>query len=407
MGHRIFHATGPGDLIRAHRHWAAGSHDPTEVSITFSSQFQDFCVDTGSQAYIVSYAGEREFYSTGAFTLEHRPKRALKHSGLLYHLSEMAYGLGLLATAIRFRANLAVLDSGSANYLSYALFRLCGIRTIVVLHNTLWPAGYRSTRMSRRLRSRMDGLFFRRFATAVIGVSPECLRQVQQVSKGRVWGLHQIRAQFRREFFEAIPAPPRHDESIFRIMFVGRIHREKGVFDILEIANEVERRAPGRCRWEICGTGPDFDALKAKRDELKLHNVVSIHGWTTLTDLQQVYARSHACIVPTRSGFIEGLAMTAAEAILAGRPLITNSVVPALEILRPACVEAKTDDVASYVEGVLRLASDPDLYRTLCEACPGLQPQFYDRTNGLQAILSRVVCEMECEFQRGAIVESW
>ena len=48
--------------------------------------------------------------------------------------------------------------------------------------------------------------------------------------------------------------------------------------------------------------------------------------------------------------------MTAAEAILVGRPVITNSVVPALEVLRPACVEARTNDVDSYVAAILKLS---------------------------------------------------
>ena len=57
--------------------------------------------------------------------------------------------------------------------------------------------------------------------------------------------------------------------------------------------------------------------------------------------------------------------MTAAEAILAGRPLITSPVVPALEVLRPACVAARTDDVDSYVEGVLKLIGDREHYESL------------------------------------------
>jgi len=83
--------------------------------------------------------------------------------------------------------------------------------------------------------------------------------------------------------------------------------------------------------------------------------------------------------------------MTAAEAILAGRPLITNPVVPALEVLRSACVEARTNDVDSYVEGVLKLISDRDYYESLRRACPDRAEQFYDREQGLRAVLKRVI----------------
>ena len=74
MNHRIFYAAGPGNVIQAHKYWAKGEHDPSEVSITFSSQFEEFCKDIGAQAYIVSSFKKIGFYRDGPFTLEHRPK---------------------------------------------------------------------------------------------------------------------------------------------------------------------------------------------------------------------------------------------------------------------------------------------------------------------------------------------
>ena len=50
---------------------------------------------------------------------------------------------------------------------------------------------------------------------------------------------------------------------------------------------------------------------------MELDQVVNIRGWTAPADLLQVLTQSHAAIVPTRSDFSEGLAMTAAEAVWA------------------------------------------------------------------------------------------
>ena len=71
--------------------------------------------------------------------------------------------------------------------------------------------------------------------------------------------------------------------------------------------------------------------------------------------------------------------------------MITSPVVPALEVLRPACVEARTNDVDSYVDGVLKLMSDRDYYESLRRACPGQAEQFYDRKRGLTEVLKRIV----------------
>ncbi len=83
--------------------------------------------------------------------------------------------------------------------------------------------------------------------------------------------------------------------------------------------------------------------------------------------------------------------MTAAESILAGRPLISNPVVPALELLSAASVAARTDDIASHADAVVKLASDPVLYRQLCGACPSLAEQFYDSDMGLAAVLRKAL----------------
>src|SRR5262245_41487143 len=170
MKQRIFYAAGPGNIIQAHKYWAKGEHDPSEVSITFSSQFEEFCKEIGAQAYIVSYHKEISVYRDGPFTLEHRPKPMPGASGLLYHLAEICYGFGLLATARKFRATVAVFDSGSSYYFVLGLFRLARIKIITVLHNSLWPRGFPPTRFVPRLIATLDSFFFRWASAATIGV---------------------------------------------------------------------------------------------------------------------------------------------------------------------------------------------------------------------------------------------
>jgi glycosyltransferase involved in cell wall biosynthesis len=108
-------------------------------------------------------------------------------------------------------------------------------------------------------------------------------------------------------------------------------------------------------------------------------------------DKMKIYGRSHASIVPSRSDFAEGLAKTAVESVLAGRPVITNPVVPALDVLRPACVEARTDDIQSYVDAVTALQSNAALYEELQRACTMLAGEFYERDRGLGARLKSVL----------------
>ena len=259
------------------------------------------------------------------------------------------------------------------------------------MHNTLWPAGYPPASLISRSLLFLDSLFFRWVATATLAVSPECVRQVRKITRGKHGPIYTFTIQFVRQSFEPRTEPPPLDKPPFRLLYSGRIIRNKGVFDLLDIMQRVDAKAPGRTRLDICGTGPDLESLKIQCARRGLENIISIRGWTSPMDLRSSLAASHASIVPTRSDFAEGMAMTAIEAILSGRPVITSPVVPALEVLQPACLAAKTNDVDSYVDAVIELIVKPALYENLSRSCEALQADFYDRSQSSGAVLMRAI----------------
>lgn len=390
----MYFAGGPANLIAAHRHWRSSEHTPTEVSVTFSSQIQDACQVMGCPTYMVSVHREASRLEDGLFTIEHRPKRDC--SGAAFHAEELRYALNLLVTALRFKATVAFVDSGTAHFFLISLFRICGIRVVPILHNTLWPTGFFPTRATQRLLLQLDRFLFWKWApSALIAVSPECERQVRRLVPKLPYRAIQVRAQFQPEYFANIPRPTFPSTGHFNILFIGRVERMKGVFDILEMAKIVNAEIPGRVKWRICGAGSDLAALTARHLEMQLTDSVELMGWVSLEALQKLYADTHACIVPTRSSFNEALAMTAAEAVLAGRPLISNPVVPATELLAPACLIAQTNDVGSHAAAVIELAQNPALFNRLSDACIGLAQDFLDRERGLGVAVQTLLAEIE------------
>jgi len=386
----LFVSGGDANLVDAHAHWARGERLPSETSITFSGQVADFVTAIGADALMISTHPDGRRLDDGRFRVEHRPRRA-GGAGLSYHRRELRQAWALARAGRRFGATLAVIDSGAVPFYLLWLFRGLGMAVVVVLHNTLWPHGFRPAGRTKRLVERLDAGFFAMGALAAVAVSPEAERQVDELCPDGHCPVYPVRAQFERGYFEAIPPAPDWGEPVFRIMFIGRVNRAKGVFDILAMARQVEARLPGRVRWTICGRGPDLEVLRA--EAAALGGIVDVRGWTSLPDLQAVYAHSHAAIVPTTSGFAEGLAMTAVEAVLAGRPVVTNPVVPAHEVLAPAVLLGRTNDAASHAEQVIAMASDRAVYQRLRDACPPLRDAFYDRGQGLAAVLERVVRE--------------
>jgi glycosyltransferase involved in cell wall biosynthesis len=385
---RVFYASaGRAAIIASHRAWREGHDNPTEVSITFSSQVEEFCRRIGAEALLISDRNDGAVLHDGNIRLEHRGKQS--RSGLLYYWEELWYCLMLVRAAKSFGADVALVDSGVTQFFLLRLFPLFGIPVVPILHNCLWPRGFRPQSGGQRLIQWLDARFWRDVPYATIAVSPEAERQVEELSGPRHPPITQIRAQFRRAFFATIP-PPQIERTPFEVMFIGRVIEEKGVLDIVRMARFIEDRSPGLVHWTICGRGGALDAVRALVAEFNLHHVVEVPGWVSLEELQRLYAKSHLWIVPTRSGFAEGLAMTAAESIMAGRPIVSNPIVPALEILAPAAVAARSNDWQSHAEAVVEVASNPQLYRKLQAECAPLAEQFYDRERGLTAALLRM-----------------
>ena len=386
---RVFYASaGRANIIASHEAWRDGRHSPTEVSITFSAQVEQFCQEVGADALLISNRGDGTVLEDKRFRLEHREKRT--RSGLLYFVEELRYCLMLLRAARAFRADIALIDSGVTQFFLLRMFPLLGIPVIPILHNCLWAHGFRPRTAGQRLIQWLDARFWRRVPHAIIAVSPEAERQVEDLAGQEHPPIRQIRAQFRREYFANI-APPDPERTPFEVMFIGRVVEDKGVLDIPRMAQFVESRFPGLVRWTICGQGEALDPLRALVADLKLETIVDVPGWVSLDELRRLYEKSHAWIVPTRSGFAEGLAMTAAESIMAGRPFVSNPVVPALELLAPAAMAARSNDWRSHAEAVIALASDHQRYRQLQAACAPLAEQFFDRDRGLTAVLVDLV----------------
>ena len=111
--------------------------------------------------------------------------------------------------------------------------------------------------------------------------------------------------------------------------------------------------------------------------------------------LAKEYSWAHVVLVPTRSDFCEGLPLVSAEAVLAGRPVVSSSVNPAVDVLGDAFVAARPDDVDSYLTAIRRLAEDGADYARRVAACRAVQQPFFDSENGLRAALTRAISSLD------------
>lgn len=388
-GMKILYVAGaPIDLLEVHRRHYGPSAAQGRSQSSLVDLFE-MCERHDMKMHVISSHPTAEYARQGRFVLEHRPRAAA--SGLRYYADDIAYARHMVRRARELEADAVIVESGTVHFFAMSLLKMAGFTVIPLIHHALWAPGHPPKKLGRRALRWANRRFFRKSADSVICVSPACERQVRVESGNDQLPVHQIRLQLDPQVFEKMDVPPPHHQSPFGVIFTGRVESDKGVFDMVEMIDALEHKYPGRLRWFILGDGSARERLAATLEARGLAHLVELPGWVSPQQMTDYYAKAHVAIVPTRAEIGEGMAMAAVEAVIAGRPVVTSSVVPALEVLRPACVEAQVDDASSYVVALERLMNDEALYNDKHAACSTLGWEFFDRQQGLAAVVEQVL----------------
>lgn len=383
------YAAGPGDIIGTFRHWREGRDDPGQVAMTYSGQFYDVCRELGARGYAIASHPRRETVRDGDFRIEHRRIPFARGPSPLYHLGQLLSAWRMIASALRFGADALVICDGTCHWFPLRVLPWLGLRVIPTIHCMFWPQSAPPAGRIRRMLNRLDLAFWRRSATAVLSASSDINRQLAQLTQNQHAPVIDFLPTYRRGTFQADPPP--ESRRPFRVLFAGRIEVYKGVFELLEIANQLKQAGRDEIEFDLCGTGSAIDPLKRRAGELAICDRFRIHGHCDRPTMREMFRRAHVLIVPTTTSFAEGFNQVVVEGVLAGRPVITSSVCPALEYVRDAVTEVPPDDVDAYRQAILRLLDDPSLYKRKQNACLSLQAQFYDPTRGWAAALRRAL----------------
>jgi glycosyltransferase involved in cell wall biosynthesis len=377
---RILYAAGPGDVIGTWRHWVAGRDDPAQVAVTYSSQFFDFCRENSASGFVISSHPRKEKVSEGNLRIEHRPIAFPRGPSLLYHVGKIWSGLRTVVSAIEFGAD-AVIVADGVHWFVLGLLPWVGIAVVPTLHCVLWPKTRPPTGIIDRFFWVLHRRFFRKRVTAILSLSSDITQQLQPILKGKPLPIIPFLPSYRPESFGDGFGPPPEDGK-FRVFFAGRIEKNKGVFDLQQIARRLARDGMTDVEFDLCGDGSQLESLRKTVAGDGLADRFRLHGHTARPMMMQLYERCHVVIVPTTSEFVEGFNKVVAEGVLAGRPVITSSVCPALEYVREAVVEVPPDQWEGYLRAIVQLRTDRAFYEQKRLATREARWQFYDVSRG-------------------------
>jgi glycogen synthase len=387
---RILYAAGPGDVLGTYRHWKAGRDDPSQVSMTYSGQFYDVVRELGAEAYVIACNAHRGRVRDENFVIEHRPI-PFHHasSAILYHLGQMWSALRLICSAIWFRADLVVIVCGTCHWFPLRVLRLLRIQVVPTMHCVIWRKGH-SLHGLQKVIAKLNRKFFTRTVSGIMSASHDITEQVGELTGGRMRPVHEFLPSYRREQFSDV-GEPSTVRTPFRVFYAGRIERNKGVFDLLDICKQFFAAGRRDIEFDVCGAGGALAELKEATDAAGLAARFRCHGHCDKATMREMFARCHTVIVPTTSDFIEGFNQVVAEGVLSGRPVITSNICPALDYVRDAVVEVPPDDVKGYHDAILKLCDDVVFFEQKTAACHAAQGQFYDPERSWATTLKNVM----------------
>lgn len=116
--------------------------------------------------------------------------------------------------------------------------------------------------------------------------------------------------------FELIP------NDKFRFLFLGKICREKGCFDLVEAIAEIKPYLEDKVEFRLAGLG-EINELELFISEKGLENIVKCIGWVDGNDKQKEYAMADCFILPS---YIEGLPIVILEAMSYKLPILATTI---------------------------------------------------------------------------------
>lgn len=106
------------------------------------------------------------------------------------------------------------------------------------------------------------------------------------------------------------------------VLFLGRLEREKGVFDLVEAVATIAHLVPG-IRLTLCGAGSARDELEQLAVQKGIGALVQLPGW--VVDDAKTALLNHAGVFVLPS-YAEGMPMAVLEAMAAATPVVATKV---------------------------------------------------------------------------------
>ncbi len=111
------------------------------------------------------------------------------------------------------------------------------------------------------------------------------------------------------------------DSNCFKMIFVSRIEKDKGLYDIIEVAKKLKSNFPFEI--SIYGAGRYLDEFLDLIKKNNLEDQIKFKGWLNREDMQAVINRHHLALFPSR---FEGYPNAMLDYIFSKVPVLASNI---------------------------------------------------------------------------------
>ena len=115
--------------------------------------------------------------------------------------------------------------------------------------------------------------------------------------------------------------PERKPGALLRLLFLGRVGKRKGAFDLIRAFASLPKEIRSSCHLTLAGDG-ETDAAQALVTELQCSEQISVPGWVGQKEVDQLLGASDVLVLPSHA---EGMAMALLEGMSWGLAVVTTS----------------------------------------------------------------------------------
>jgi glycosyltransferase involved in cell wall biosynthesis len=215
---------------------------------------------------------------------------------------------------------------------------------------------------------------WRRFATGVLGFAP-----------GNVCVIRNWTAT--RELLEIGAHRTTRGEPPVRLLFLGWLERDKGIFELLEACRQL---AGSRCfTLDVAGAGnaqAEATAFVARHD---LSGRVRFRGWLRGPQVHEALTEADILVLPS---WAEGLPNAMVEAMAAGLPVVAAAVgaIPELIVDRRSGMLVEPRNAASLVHALAEAIDDRELRESMAREAYGIAARDFE----IETAVGRLVREI-------------